>query len=83
MSREPDYQQIDGILPNEIANYFDGVSRHDHGLDVHGMHRRTYPTMLGELPEVAVGLVLLLAKFVDYLRMTRLTVTYITLENVT
>src|ERR1039458_951049 len=40
MSGEADHQQIDGILPDEIADYLDGMSGHDHGRDVHGIDRR-------------------------------------------
>ena len=57
--------------PDEIANYLDGMSGQDRGLEVHGMHRRARPTMLGKLPEVAVGAVLLFAKLVDHLRVAR------------
>src|ERR1035438_2833364 len=61
MSREADYQQIDGILLDEIANYLDGVSGRNHRLDVHGIDRRARPALLGKLPEVAIGAILLFA----------------------
>src|ERR1019366_4883558 len=67
MSREADDQQIDGILPHEIANYLDGMSGHNHGFEVHGVQRRARLAALGKLPEVAVGAILLFAKFVDQL----------------
>ena len=35
------------------------------------MQRRPRPAMLGKLPEVAVGAVLLFAKFVDHLGVAR------------
>src|ERR1035438_8975667 len=61
MSREADDQQIDGILPHEIANYPDGMSWHNYDFEVHGVQRRARPAALGKLPEVAVGAILLLA----------------------
>src|ERR1035441_5835280 len=66
MSREADHQQIDGILLDEIADYPDGMSGRNHGLEVDGMHRRAHPALLGKLPEVAVGAILLFAKLVDH-----------------
>ena len=54
MPREAYHQEIDRILLNKIANYLDGMSGHNHGLEVYGTHRRASSAMLGKLPEVAV-----------------------------
>src|ERR1017187_3786553 len=66
MSGEADYQQIDGILLDEIANHPDGMPGRNHGLDVHGVRSRTHSTVLGKLPEVAIGAILLFAQLVDH-----------------
>src|ERR1035441_7714462 len=71
MSGEADHQQIDGILLNEIANYPDGMSGHNYGLNVHRMHRRARPAMLGKLPEVAIGAILLFTQLVDHFGVVR------------
>ena len=67
MSREADHQQIDGILQDEIANHLDGMSGHNHRFKVHRMQPSPRPAMFGELPEVAIGAILLFSKLVDHL----------------
>jgi len=67
VSREADYQQVDTILLNEIANYLDRMSGHDDGLEVHRMQRRARAAAVGKLREVAVRAIFLFAKLVDHL----------------
>ena len=67
VSREADDQQIDGIFPDEIANYPDHMSGRNHGLEVYRMQRRARPAMFGKLPEVAIGAVFLFAQLIDHL----------------